>query len=59
MMILSAYKNRLDEMDFRKVSSILFKKMTVAGIHSVDSNFFDVVYLKWCIPHLNIFVNFW
>ena len=26
MMILSAYKNRLDEMDFRKVSSIFVQK---------------------------------
>ena len=33
--------------------------MTDADIHSVNSNFVDVVYLKWCIPHLNIFVNLW
>ena len=31
--------------------------MTVADIHSVNSNFVDEVCLKWCIPHLNIFVN--
>ena len=46
-------------MDLRKVASILVQKITVAEIHSVNSNFADVVYLKWCIPHLNVFINLW
>ena len=59
MMILSAYRNRLDEMDLRKTASIFVQKMTVADIPSINSNFVDVAYLKWFILHSNIFVNLW
>ena len=46
LMILSAYRNRLDKMDLRKVASIFVQKMTVTNMHSVNSNFVDVVYFK-------------
>ena len=59
LMILSAYRNRVEEMDLRKVASIFVQRNGVADIHLVNSNFIDVAYLKWCIPHLNIFVNLW
>ena len=58
-MILSAYRNRLDEMDLRKTASIFVQKMTVADIPSINSNFVDVAYLKWSTLHSNIFVNSW
>ena len=59
LMNLSAYRNRLDEMDLRKIALMFVQKMTVADIHSVNSNFVDIVYLKRCIPLLNIFVILW
>ena len=58
LMILIAYRNRLEEMDLRKVASIFVKKND-GRRHTFGKFEFCSIFKMVYIPHLNIFVKLW